>query len=476
MSFAQYADFDGLGLADLVRKKDISPAELLESAIERAERHNGKLNAIVHKAYDMARAAATKLPDGPFKGVPFLIKDLGLEVAGLPRTDGTAFNKNEKDTFDGLLVQRFKASGVNIFGKTNTPEFGITGTTESARLGPCRNPWNTDHITGGSSGGSAGAVAAGIVPLANASDGLGSIRIPAACCGLVGMKVTQYRVPQGPEHDNGLGHGYGVHHVVSRTVRDSAAMLDCIDIPEADTPYPSPPKTRPYALEVATAPGRLRIAFSDETPSGQPIDPEIAAALRDTAKKLEALGHHVEERGLGINYRKLYAASRAVLAANFAASMRERVKQMGREPRQDELEPLSWRNWKGGEHIPGYETMRGWQTIKAMTRDIFRVFTSIDVFLTPVLSTPVPKIGFIDPVRLEPREVDERQAQTFGFTPPFNMTGQPSLSLPLAHSKSGLPVGMMFTAKWADEATLYRLAGQLEQAHPWISRKPVVWN
>ncbi|MCE9522491.1 MAG: amidase [Alphaproteobacteria bacterium] len=476
MTFPQYADYDGLGLADLVRKKDVSPAELIESAIERAERHNTKLNAIVYKAYDMARAAATKLPDGPFKGVPFLIKDLGVEVAGLPRTDGTAFNKNEKDTYDGLLAQRFKASGVNIFGKTNTPEFGITGTTESARLGPCRNPWNTDHITGGSSGGSAGAVAAGIVPLANASDGLGSIRIPAACCGLVGMKVTQYRVPQGPEHDASIGHGYAVHHVVSRTVRDSAAMLDCIDMPEADSPFPSPPKSRPYALEAATAPGRLRIAFTDETPSGKPVDPEIAALLRDTAKKLEALGHHVEERGLGINYRKLYAASTAVLGANFAASMRHRVQEMGREPAPEELEALSWRNWKGGERIPGYETMRGWQTLKSMTRDIFRVFATIDVLLTPVLSTPVPKIGFIDPVRVEPREVDARQAQTFGFTPPFNMTGQPSLSLPLAHSKSGLPVGMMFTAKWGDEATLYRLAGQLEQAHPWIGRKPAVWN
>jgi amidase len=204
MGFAQYADYDGLGLAELVRNKDVAPSELLEAAIERAERNNPKLNAIVHKAYGMARAAAKTLPDGPFKGVPFLIKDLGMEVAGLPRSDGTAFNKNENDTFDSLLVQRYKGAGVNIFGKTNTPEFGITGTTESARLGPCRNPWNTDHITGGSSGGSASAVAAGIVPLANASDGLGSIRIPAACCGLVGMKVTQYRVPQGPEHDSGL--------------------------------------------------------------------------------------------------------------------------------------------------------------------------------------------------------------------------------------------------------------------------------
>ncbi len=477
MSFAQYADYDGLGLAELVRNKDVSPAELLEAAIERAERHNGKLNAIVTKAYDQARAAAKgSLGDGPFKGVPFLIKDLGLEVQGLPRSDGTHFNANKVDTYDGLLVQRYKAAGVNIFGKTNTPEFGITGTTESARLGPCRNPWNTEHITGGSSGGSASAVAAGIVPLANASDGLGSIRIPAACCGLVGMKVTQYRVPHGPEHDTQIGHGYAVHHVVSRTVRDSAAMLDCVDMPEADSPYPMPPKTRPYALEVATAPGRLRIAFTDETPSGKPIDPEIAAALRKTAKQLEALGHHVEERGLGINYRKLYAASTAVLGANFAQSMRERVARMGREPSPDELEALTWRNWKGGEKISGADAMRGWQTLKAMTREIFRVFTSIDVLLTPVLSTPVPKVGFIDPVRLDPREVDHRQAQTFGFTPPFNMTGQPSLSLPLAHSASGLPIGMMFTAKWGDEATLYRLAGQLEQAHPWIGRKPGVWN
>jgi amidase len=477
MALTQYSDFDGLGLAELVRKKDVTAAELLESAIERAEKHNGKLNAIVYKAYDQARAAVKGgLSEGPFHGVPFLIKDLGLEVAGMPRSDGTFFKNDAPDTFDGLLTQRFKQSGVVIMGKTNTPEFGITGTTESARLQPCRNPWNTEHITGGSSGGAAAAVAAGIVPLANASDGMGSIRIPAACCGLVGMKVTQYRVPQGPEHDDSIGHGFAVHHVVSRTVRDSAAMLDCIDIPEADTPYPSPPKTRPFLQEVSTAPGRLRIRFTEETPSGHPIDPEISTALRATAKKLEALGHEVEEGGLGINYRKLYAASSAVLASNFAYSMRERVKSMGREPNQEELEALTWRNWKGGERFPGYEVMRGWQTLKAMTREIFRAFTAFDVLLTPVLSTPVPKVGFIDPVRLDPRELDKRQAQTFGFTPPFNMTGQPSLSLPLMHSADGLPVGMMFTGKWGDEATLYRLAGQLEKAHPWIGRKPAVWG
>ncbi len=477
MAFAEYADLDGLGLAELVRKKKISAAELAEEAITRIERHNGRLNAVVHKAYDLARAAAkTPLPDGPFSGVPFLIKDLGLKVKDMPRSDGTRFINYQPDAVDDLLTRRYRASGVVIVGKTNTPEFGITGTTESARLGPCRSPWNTDHITGGSSGGSASAVAAGIVPLANASDGLGSIRIPAACCGLVGMKVTQYRTPMGRAHDADIGHGYSVHHVVSRTVRDSAAMLDATDMAETDSPFPHPPKARPYLTEVTAAPGRLRIAFSSETASGRPVDAQIRDALVRTARQLEALGHYVEERNLAINFRKLYAASQAVLGANFAASMRARVEAMGREPEKDELEALTWRNWKGSEHIPGYQAMRGWQTLKAMTRDIYAFFHETDVLLTPVLSTPVPKVGFIDPVGLEPREVDARQAATFGFTPPFNMTGQPSLSLPLQQDAGGLPIGMMFTGRWGDEATLYRLAGQIEQAHPWIARKPAIWN
>lgn len=477
MSFKEYAQYDGLGLADLVRRKQVSPAELIDAAISRAEKHNGKLNAIVHKAYDEARDNAKRgLPGGAFEGVPFLIKDLGTEVKGMPRSDGTHFNKNLPDTEDALLVKRYRAAGVNIFGKTNTPEFGITGTTESARLGPCRNPWNTDHITGGSSGGAAAAVAAGILPLANASDGLGSIRIPAAICGLVGMKTTQYRVPMGPGHDYGSGHGYGVQHVVSRTVRDSAAMLDATDAPEADSPYPAPPKQRPYLLEVSTNPGRLRIAYSSATPSGVPVHPEVRAALEKTAHWLEALGHHVEEKDLGIEYRKLYKASNAVLGANFANSMQEKVKAMGRDPEQGELEALTWRNWKGGERITGADAMRGWQTLKVFTRQIYQFFNSYDVYLTPVLITPVPKVGYIDPVRLDPREVDHRQAATFGYTPPFNMTNQPSLSLPLHQDTNGLPIGMMFSGRYGDEATLYRLAGQLERAHPWISRKPPVWD
>jgi amidase len=220
----------------------------------------------------------------------------------------------------------------------------------------------------------------------------------------------------------------------------------------------------------------LRIAFSSQTPSGVPAHPEVRAALEQTARWLEALGHHVEERDLGIDYRKLYKASNAVLGANFANAMQERVKAMGREPEPGELEPLTVRNWKAGERTSGADAMRGWQTLKVFTRQIYQFFTGYDVYLTPVLITPVPKVGHIDPVRLDPREVDQRQAATFGYTPPFNMTNQPSLSLPLHHDSSGLPIGMMFSGRYGDEATLYRLAGQLERAHPWIARKPPVWD
>src|SRR5881397_3378382 len=248
MGFAEYADHDGLGLAELVRSKEVTPAELVEAAIERIERQNPILNAVVHKAYDEARrTAAGRLPDGPFTGVPFLVKDLGCPAA------------------DSVLTRRFREAGVVFLGKTNTPEFGITGTTESVLLGPCRTPWNPDHIAGGSSGGAAAAVASGMVPLAHASDGLGSIRIPAACCGLVGLKITRDRNPAGAD-DAERAIGFVVEHVVTRSVRDSAAMLDATGYAEAASPYAPPPKARPYMEEMRTPPGCLRIAFSAETP------------------------------------------------------------------------------------------------------------------------------------------------------------------------------------------------------------------
>ena len=471
-----YSDYDGLGLAQLVAKGEVTPGELVEAAIERIERHNPTLNAVVFKGFDDARRwAAGPLADGPFRGVPFLIKDLPVPVAGWPRKQGSRFARHMVDAEDGGLTLRYKAAGLIPLGKTATSEYGIIGTTETALDGPCRNPWNPGHSTGGSSGGSASAVAAGIVPMAHAADGLGSIRIPAACCGLVGLKVTRDRVPNMPDGFD-YAMGFCVDHVVTRTVRDSAAMLDATDYPEPASPYASPAKARPYMEEVAASPGRMRIAWSSETANGRPIDPEIQAALERTADLLHRLGHDVFERGLGIDYRALYAARGPVSGANFAAGMQRLIDEVGREPEPDELEPMTWAALKGARRVTGQQAFHGYQELRMLNRKTLAVFEDIDVYLSPVLGTPVPQIGYLDPVALEPRELNRRQGQVFPFTPPFNFSGQPSLSLPLEMDAKGLPIGMMFSAKYADEATLFRLAAQLEKEAPWAGRRPQVWG
>lgn len=471
-----YSSYDGVGLAELVARGEVAPAELTEAAIARIERHNPTLNAVVFKGYDDARKqAAGSLPEGPFRGVPFLIKDLAMPVAGWPRSSGSRYTRGLVDAQDGGLTARYRASGAVLLGKTNTPEYGITGTTESGALGPCRNPWNPGHISGGSSGGSASAVAAGIVPLAHASDGLGSIRIPAACCGLVGLKVTRDRNPNLPDgYDYAMGNV--VDHVVTRTVRDSAVMLDATGFAEPNSPYPAPAKDRPYAEEIKRNPGKLRIAFSSETPNGRPIDAEIQAALERTAALLKGLGHEVIERGLGIDYRALYASRRSASAANFAAGMARLADELGREPEPDELEPLTWAILKAGKRETGADVMRSLQETRMLNRATLAAFEDIDVYLCPVLGQPVPEIGYVDPVNVAPAEVNKRQGRLFPFTPPFNFSGQPSMSLPLEMDSKGLPIGMMFTAKFADEATLFRLAAQLEKEAPWSGRKPQVWG
>ncbi len=475
MTFKEFADHDGLGLAALIAKKQISPLEVLDASIERIERHNPALNAVVHKAYDEARATATgTLPEGPFKGVPFLIKDLGLKVKNWPRTSASHFAAIAADAEDSELVTRYRASGVVLVGKTNTPEFGIPGVTISDKLGACRNPWNPDHISGGSSGGAAAAVASGMVPLAHASDGLGSIRIPAACCGLVGMKVTRDRNPNGGD-DTDRAIGFSVDHVVSRTVRDSAAMLDATGYAEKASPYAAPPKERPYLEEVSRAPGKLRVFWSPATPSGRPIDAEVSKALEDTAARLKSLGHEIIERDLPVDFRAFYRAQGLVSASNFAAGMQRMIEAFGREP-GDELGPLARRGYESGKRVTGQQAMWGWQQLRVMSRQILSVFEDCDVYLSPVLGTPPPRVDWLNPLALDVRDYDKRSATTFPFTPPFNITGQPSLSLPLWQSQSGLPIAMMFTGRYGDEATLYRLAGQLEKECPWKDRKPALWN
>ena len=270
--------------------------------------------------------------------------------------------------------------------------------------------------------------------------------------------------------------GFVVDHVVTRTVRDSAAMLDATGKPEIGDPYPAPPKVRPYMEEIERSPGRLRIAWSSETASGRPIDPEIQAALERTAALLQGLGHEVVEQGMGIDYRALYTARGPVSGANFAAMMGRLIDEIGREPEPHELEPLTWAALKGGRKVTGEQALRGMQELRMLNRQTLAFFNDWDIYLSPVLGTPVPEVGFIDPVALEPRELNRRQGQVFPFTPPFNFSGQPSLSLPLEMSASGLPVGMMFTARYADEATLFRLAAQLEKEAPWRTRRPQIWG
>jgi len=475
MTFADYADFDGLGLAELVKTRETTPAELVEAAIERIERHNGVLNAVVYKAYDEARkTAAGDLPNGPFKGAPFLIKDLGAQVKGWPRTSGSNYAQVAADEQDSELIRRYRASGVVLIGKTNTPEFGIPGVTHSERLGPCGNPWNPEHISGGSSGGAAAATAAGMVPLAHASDGLGSIRIPAANCGLVGMKITRDRTPICEVSDGALG--FSVHHVVSRTVRDSAAMLDATGYAQPGDPFQAPAKDGPYLDEVSRSPGKLKIAWSAETPSGRPIGAEVEAALHRTAQLLKGLGHEVFEQGLGIDYRLLYRAQGLVSASNFAANIQRWIERLGREPGEVELGPLARRAYQSGQRLTGQQAFWGWQQLRLMNRQILSAFEGFDVYLTPTMSQTSPRIDWLNPLTVELKDFDRRQADTYATTPPFNFTGQPSLSLPLWQSQAGLPIGMMFTGRFADEATLYRLAGQLEKEQPWKDRRPPIWN
>ncbi len=470
-----YAEYDGVDLAELVKKGGITPAELIEAAADRVARHNPTINAVVYQAFDEALAKADKLPVGPFRGVPFLVKDLLIQVAGWPRTSGSRFCRGVIDEADDGLMARYRASGVSAIGKTNLSEFGIAGTTEGQLYGPCRNPWNTEHIVGGSSGGAAAAVAAGIVPMAHGGDGRGSIRIPASCCGLVGLKPTRDRSPHLPDGYD-FAQGFVVEHVITRTVRDWAVMLDVTGQPEPGSPYAAPAKERPYAEEVLRSPGKLRIAFSSEKANGQPCHPEVQAALEATATLLEQLGHEVVPQDLGVDQRALWGSQNAFSGANFAAGMRRMIAEIGRDPNDDEFEPLTWASWKGGQRATGMDAMADAQTLRMLARQALQIFESFDVFLTPTLAAPPPKIGYLSPVLNTPRDIGRRNGEFFSYPGIANMTGAPSISLPLAWSSDGLPMGMMFTARYADEATLFRLAAQLEKEAPWKNKRPPIWN
>lgn len=467
----EYATLDATALAALIESGEVGITEVIDTAIAHIDRINPQLNAIVTPMFDQAKAALSSTPKGPFHGVPFLIKDLSFAWAGERLTNGSRFTRDQVSDRDAPLAHTFKQAGLVTLGKTNTPEWGITGTTESALLGPCRNPWNPAHISGGSSGGAAAAVAAGLVPIAHGSDGAGSIRIPAACCGLVGLMPSRRRqASAGPAFD--VPFALSRHFAVTRTVRDSARLLDAVT---ELSPYGPPDPVDTFAAAITVPGRRLRIAVSTAKASRRPIDPIVEKAWRNTADLLASLGHQVDERNLEVVDRDFYRAFGAISSAQLAADLDRHVAAVGRQPQDDEMEPLSWRNIKAGYKRTGPEIIDALRSIEAFTRQVAAFFTNVDVFLTPVLGTPVPEIGYLDPVAVEPREHDKRSGRVFPYTPPFNATGQPAMSVPVGIDPHGLPIGMQLAGRYGDDATLLNLAAELEAAQPWAQRRPGIF-
>ena len=479
MAVSDYASYDGLGLAALVARGDVTPLELTEEAIARIERHNGTLNAVILKMYEIARERAQKMPagkgEGAFYGVPFLLKDILGDHAGVPTAQGCRFMADSPAAMDSTLVARYRAAGFVFLGKTNVPEFGLVPTTESALYGPACNPWNTAHSTGGSSGGSAAAVAAGIVPIAHANDGGGSIRIPASCCGLVGLKPTRARNPLGPTLGDILG-GMIAEHVVSRTVRDSAAVLDCTHGPELGDPYWAPPYAGSYLKEVGTPPGKLRVAFTTRTLEDKPLHEECTRAILDAAKLCADLGHVVEEAAPMVSTEMMTEAFLIAWAAGLAMNIDAYAMLHGRTPTEDQFEGLTWALYQQGKEVSASRYLVAVAMMQILTRQVAHFHSNYDVFLTTTLSAPPMRNGLLDVQERDPAIAFAPLIDYVPFTPLANATGQPSLSLPLHWTADGLPVGVLFQAGSGNEALLYRLAGQLEAARPWIDRKPRVWD
>jgi Asp-tRNA(Asn)/Glu-tRNA(Gln) amidotransferase A subunit family amidase len=415
------------------------------------------------------------LPEGPFRGVPFLNKDLGFQEAGVIQTDGSRAYQDRRSTRDSGMIADYRRAGLITCGRTNSPENGLCSTTEPLLHGPSRNPWDPARTPGGSSGGSAAAVAAGMVPAASASDGGGSIRIPAACCGLFGLKPTRGRVSAAPLGGDPWS-GLSCKHAVTRSVRDSAALLDAVDGPRPGDPYAAPPKARPFLDEVTAEPGRLRIGFSARPFYDQPVSAECLAALRDAAKLCEDLGHEVAEAAPDYDRAALTRAWLAVVAAHQADAAEDARAYLGRAPGADDLEPWTLTMIAKGRSMTAGQLAATLRSMHLESRKVAAFHETYDIFLTPTLAKPPVAIGEVD-MSFGPEA--EFMPRTTGFSPftrLANCTGQPSMSVPLYWSEEGLPLGTMFTARFGDEATLFRLAGQLERARPWWGRKPGVFG
>lgn len=493
MGFREYGNFDAVGLAALVREGQVSPTELLDEALERTAAVNPRINAVIHLMENRAREAiASGLPDGPFRGVPFLIKDLMTAYAGEPMRMGSRLFRDYVPADDEELTRRYRRAGLVIFGKTNTPEFGLTNVTEPELFGPTRNPWNLELTSSGSSGGSAAAVAARIVPAANANDGGGSIRTPASNCGLVGLKPSRGRNPAGP-HTPDVWFGMIGEHVVSRTVRDSAALLDATagDYPPQLMKLPRP--ERPFLDETIRDPGRLRVAFSFDPGLGTSLHPENRKALDATTARLAGLGHELVEVRLPLPPEAFIEHYSALVAADTAAQLRAARTLVQREASSDDVELATWVLAKLGEALSAADVAEALREVQAFSRQWLGWSAAFDVLLTPAVGVPPMRIGAYAMPALQRQglklltalpaaallsqrskivEASEAVFEAAPYTMVANATGQPSMSLPLHWTEDGLPMGMLFTARTGDEATLFRLAAQLEQAMPWKDRRP----
>jgi len=470
----EMALLDATAQAALLRDRQLKPVELIDAAIERIEHLNGALNAVVTPMFEQARAAARgAVPDGPFCGVPFVLKDLLASYAGVRLTGGSAFMRDFVPDHDSELVVRLKRAGLIVVGKTNTPEFGLLATTEPRLFGPTRNPWDPSRSTGGSSGGSAAAVAAGMVPMAHANDGGGSIRIPASCCGLFGLKPTRARNPLGPDFGDIQG-GLAVEHVITRSVRDSAAVLDATNGPDVGDPYYAPPPLRPFLREVGADPGRLRIAFTTVAPTGVPIHPDCVAAVQDAAKLCAELGHEVTEGAPSFDAARFASCFLTQWSVGCARAVDGNAILLNRKPSPSDFEELTWALAEQGRTVKASDYLLVVAGLQLMARQIARFFVDHDIWLTPTLAEPPLPLGSFDAKPGNPFYGLQRATAFVPFTPICNVTGQPAMSVPLYWNAEGLPAGTHFVGRFGDEATLFRLAAQLETARPWAGLRPKI--
>lgn len=466
---------DATAQSELVASGKVSPLEMVNAAIERVERYDGALNALTYRWFEAARelASSSTLPDGPFRGIPYLLKDLYAAEAGKPLSNGSKAYKaaDYVSSEDTTLVSRYKAAGLISIGRSNSPEFGSVPVTEPEAWGPTRNPWDLTRTSGGSSGGSASAVAAGIVPIAHASDGGGSIRIPAACCGLVGLKVSQGRISMGPYRDES---NLGVEHCVSRTVRDSARLLDATHGPGIGDVIIAPTPHRPFVEEVGADPGRLRIGLLDFNPRGGDVHADCVDGVHKTAKLLESLGHHVEPGFPDIfSDNEIGRAFSMLWSTNMGTAIRRFSDALGREMTPNDIEAMNWAQAEFAKGVNGVDFSLAQASSIQFRRAIQSWWTKgWDLLLTPTLAAPPLPIGSMPNNPARPMMPLMTAGAWVSFTSQFNISGQPAISLPLHRNADGLPIGMQLVAAYGREDVLIRVASQLEQAAPWAHLTP----